>query len=233
MQDKDLLSALVECEYEDDAIAVLSQRKLFTDASANCWVPLGRMPNNQSVVHAQQSSPAAALVEKFTNGLDAILLRRCKADGIDPRSIAAPQSMPKAVHKWFGDLSEKSSAEVRALAEENLVLYATGSKPRPCLSFYDAGEGQLPENFPSTFCSLVYGSDEGSYKGAVPFVQGRFNMGGTGVLPFCGEDRKMQLIVSRTPSDMVRRAARMGLHHLLLFPVPSKPVVEIPGWHRW
>ena len=77
---------------------------------------------------------------------------------------------------------EIANQEIRAIAEENLVLYATGSKQRPCLSFYDAGEGQLPENFPSTFCSLIYGSDEGSYKGAVPFVQGRFNMGGTGVL---------------------------------------------------
>ncbi len=203
MRDKNFLLTLLECEYEDDAIGTLSQRRLFDQSNANRWVPLGKMPNNQSVVHAQQSSPAAALVEKFTNGLDAILLRRCKAEGIDPRSLAAPQNMPKAVQKWFGDLGDKSSAEIRALAEQNLVLYATGSKQRPCLSFYDAGEGQLAEDFPKTFCSLVYGTDEGAYKGAVPFVQGRFNMGGTGVLPFCGEDRKMQLIVSRVPSDVM------------------------------
>lgn len=200
MIDKQLLLELLEAEYEDDAIALLSKRGLFEDANSKRWVALGNMPNNQSVVHAQQSSPAAALVEKFTNGLDAILLSRCKAQSIDPRSVAAPPNMSKAVQRWFGDLSEKPTQEIRALAEENLVLYATGSKSRPCLSFYDAGEGQLPENFPTTFCSLIYGSDEGSYKGAVPFVQGRFNMGGTGVLPFCGDDRKMQLIVSRVPS---------------------------------
>jgi len=223
MQDKDLLLALLECEYEDDAIAVLLQRKLFADASANRWVPLGRMPNNQSVVHAQQSSPAAALVEKFTNGLDAILLRHCKAGGFNPRSLAAPQSMSKAVQQWFGDLSEKSTAEIRMLAEENLVLYATGSKPRPCLSFYDAGEGQLPENFPKTFCSLIYGTDEGSYKGAVPFVQGRFNMGGTGVLPFCGEERKMQLIVSRVPSDIAREPHEWAFTLFCFFPSRQSP----------
>jgi hypothetical protein len=45
-----------------------------------------------------------------------------------------------------------------------------------------------------------------SYKGAVPFVQGRFNMGGTGVLPLCGDGRKMQLIVSRVPDDLVSLA---------------------------
>lgn len=102
--------------------------------------------------------------------------------------------------------------------------YATGSKQRPCLSFYDAGDGQLPENFPNTFCSLVYGTDEGSYKGAVPFVQGRFNMGGTGVLPFCGEDRKMQQRTmmpnshkpAYAPSSMAGRstsAARLAAGH--------------------
>jgi hypothetical protein len=186
-------------------------------------VALGKMPNNQSVVHAQQSTPAAALVEKFTNGLDAILLRKCKAEKIDPRSVAAPQNMRRAVEKWYGDLSEKATAEIRAVAEENLILYATGSRARPCLSIYDAGEGQLAENFPSTFCSLVYGSDEGSYKGAVPFVQGRFNMGGTGVLPFCGDDRKMQLIVSRVPSDMVDAPHEWAFTIFCFFPSRQSP----------
>ena len=223
MNDKQLLIELLEAEYENELIALLLRRGLFEEANSNRWVALGNMPNNQSIVHAQQSNPAAALVEKFTNGLDAILLRRCKAQGIDPRGLAAPANMSKAVDKWFGDLSEKSQQEIRALAEENLVLYATGSKQRPCLSFYDAGEGQLPENFPRTFCSLIYGSNEGSYKGAVPFVQGRFNMGGTGVLPFCGDDRKMQLIVSRVPSDVAKSPHEWGFTIFCFFRSKHSP----------
>ena len=223
MIDKGLLLELLEAEHELEAIAVLRKHGLFKEANATRWVALGNMPNNQSVVHAQQSSPAAALVEKFTNGLDAILLRRCKAQALDPRSLGAPPNMSKAVRKWFGDLSEKTPQEIRTIAEENLVLYATGSKSRPCLSIYDAGEGQLPENFPSTFCSLIYGSDEGSYKGAVPFVQGRFNMGGTGVLPFCGDERKMQLIVSRVPSDVVKAPHEWGFTVFCFFPSRQSP----------
>jgi hypothetical protein len=184
------------------------------------------MPNNQSVVHAQQSNQAAALVEKFTNGIDAILLRYCKAAKIDPRDPTAPQRMGSAVQKFFGDLSEKTPPEIRALAEQNLILYATGSKARPCLSIYDAGEGQLPKDFPTTFCSLIYGSNEGSYKGAVPFVQGRFNMGGTGVLPFCGDGRKLQLIVSRVPSDVLNAPHEWGFTIFCFF--PSK---QSPAWH--
>src|SRR5262249_49472815 len=138
----------------------------------------------------------------------------------------APQSMRRAIERWYGDLSEKAEQtpnEIRAIAEENLVLYATGSRARPCLSFYDAGEGQLPENFPSTFCSLIYGSDEGSYKGAVPFVQGRFNMGGTGVLPFCGDDRKMQLIASRVPSDVQSAPHEWGFTVFCFFASRQSP----------
>lgn len=220
MQDRKLLVELLEAESEDDALEVLKKHHLL-DAQDR-WRPLGGMRNNQSVVQAQQSSPAAALVEKLTNGIDAILLRHCKAEGIDPRGADAPQNMSEAIDRYYGDLGEKK-ADVRGLAENSLVLYATGSKARPCLSLYDAGEGQLPEKFSSTFCSLIFGSEAGSYKGAVPFVQGRFNMGGSGVLPFCGEKRKLQLIVSRAPSDVEKAPHEWGFTVLCFFPSKQSP----------
>lgn len=200
MQAKALLHKLLEADSEEEVISALNSEGLLQ--ASERWRYLGNMPNNQSIVHGQQSTPTAALVEKFTNGLDAILLRRCKAEGIDPRGPEAPTTMAEAIDLFFGDLSDVT--KIRALAEENLVLYATGSKPRPCLSLFDAGEGQLAKNFPTTFCSLIYGSEDGSYKGAIPFVQGRFNMGGTGVLPFCSDKYKLQLIVSRVPEDVAK-----------------------------
>lgn len=221
MNDRELLLELLGAESEEDALAALQKRSLLVDESR--WRPLGNMPNNQSVVHAQQSNQAAALVEKFTNGIDAILLRYCKAAGIDPRGSNAPQGMGLAVQNFFGALSEKTSQEIRDFAEQNLILYATGSKARPCLSIYDAGEGQLPKDFPTTFCSLIYGSNEGSYKGAVPFVQGRFNMGGTGVLPFCGDGRKLQLIVSRVPFDVLNAPHEWGFTIFCFFPSKQNP----------
>ncbi len=204
MRDERLLQDFLEAENEIAVLGALNHRGLLTDETR--WRYLGNMPNNQSIVHNQQSSPGAALVEKYTNGLDAILLRLCKANGIDPRGPSAPRSMASAARAWIGDdFPERDSQGIRAMAENSLLLYATGSKQRPSLSFYDAGEGQLAEDFPKTFCSLIYGSADGSYKGAIPFVQGRFNMGGTGVLPFCSEERKLQLIVSRVPKDVAKR----------------------------
>ena len=131
--------------------------------------------------------------------------------------------MATAVEKFYGDLSGKSREEIRQLAEESMILYATGTKARPSISLYDAGEGQLPDDFPKTFCSLVYASDEGSYKGAVPFAQGRFNMGGTGVLPYCGDERKMQLIVSRVPDDVYNNPHEWGFTVFCFFPSKSSP----------
>jgi hypothetical protein len=215
MRDEQLLQELLNAEDETAVLEALNQRGLL--AQNPRWNYLGNMPNNQSIVHNQQSTPAAALVEKYTNAVDAILLRHCKARGIDPRGPNAPFSMTKAVQQFFGDLPDKEQQEIRQFAEENIVLYATGTKQRPSLSLYDAGEGQLAEDFPKTFCSLIYGSNDGSYKGAIPFVQGRFNMGGTGVLPFCSEERKLQLIVSRVPDDVANRSDHQWAYTLFGF----------------
>lgn len=234
MRDKDLLLDLLEAETEEEVLGALNSRGLMSDM--NRWPYLGGMPNNQSIVHAQQSTPAAALVEKFTNSTDALLLRYCKAAGIDPRSPEAPQSMAEAVETFLGEQAEifakaikdsRAREVLRDYAEENLVLYATGSKARPSLSLYDNGEGQFAEDFPDTFCSLIHGTSGGSYKGAIPFVQGRFNMGSSGVLPFCSEKHKMQLILSRVPVDVAGGDSHEWAFTLLCF-FGSK---QDPSWH--
>lgn len=234
MRDTELLQALLTSETETEVIKALEARGLLEDKSR--WRYLGNMPNNQSIVLNQQSSAAAALVEKFTNSQDALLMRYCKAAGIDPRSDKAPASMSEAVDKFLGskadafsnpDSDTKARDARRAYAEDNLVLYATGTKARPSLSLYDAGEGQLSKDFPATFCSLIYGDANGSYKGAINFVQGRFNMGSSGVLPFCSEKHRMQLIVSRVPKDVAGGNEHEWGFTLICF-FPSK---QSPSWH--
>ena len=234
MRDTELLQALLASETETDAINVLEARGLLEDKSR--WRYLGNMPNNQSIVLNQQSSAAAALVEKFTNAQDALLLRYCKAAKIDPRGAGAPVTMSDAVDKFLGAKAEafsnpENETKARAVrnlyAEDHLVLYATGTKARPSLSLYDAGEGQLAKDFSTTFCSLIYGDANGSYKGAIKFVQGRFNMGSSGVLPFCSEKRKMQLIVSRVPKDVAGGNDHEWGFTLICF-FPSE---QNPSWH--
>ena len=59
------------------------------------------------------------------------------------------------------------------------------------LIIYDDGEGQDPEDFESTFLSLLRGN-----KNEIHFVQGKYNMGGSGALVFCGKKR-YHLIASK------------------------------------
>ena len=221
MQDKAFLAELLNAESENEVLSILDSRSLFKDESR--WKPLGGRRNNESIVTNQSSNAIGALVEKFTNGLDAILLRHCKSELGNPRSPEAPQSMSAAVARYFGDLSEADQQSVRKIAEENLVLYATGSKSNVCLSIYDDGEGQTASEFPTTFCSIISGTDDGAYKGAIKFVQGRFNMGGTGVLGYCGDNRKLQLIVSRKPNDIAGEETEWAFTLFCYFPSDHSP----------
>ena len=77
----------------------------------------------------------------------------------------------------------------------------------------DKGEGQTPNQFPDTFLSL-----KRTNKAKIGFVQGKYNCGGTGVLPFCGE-RGYQLIASRRHPDIPSN--------------PSQPDVADPSHELW
>jgi hypothetical protein len=194
---------LMRADTEAEVVEVLKDAGYWSDASA--WRYLGDNDNNYSSIGNQQSEPIAALIEKVVNSVDARLMNACWEGGIDPSSPSAPHSIREAVARFFegkvaavsdndGRIStwpnDKTTAESRLL-----TLAATGAMPsdgRPSLSIADHGEGQEPDRFPTTFMSLQL-----SNKLRVHFVQGKFNMGGTGALQFCGTEHNLQLIVSR------------------------------------
>src|SRR5436309_1278707 len=122
MRDDLLLEELLAAESEAAVLDALNKRSLLNDSSR--WKHVGNIRNNSAPIFTQQSSQAAALVEKFTNAVDAILLKHCKAKGIDPRGQQAQtelMAMSDAVEKFFGDLSAPG-VDLRKLAAENLVL---------------------------------------------------------------------------------------------------------------
>lgn len=156
------------------------------------WHPLDANDNNYGVIENQQSSPIAALIEKITNSIDARLMRICLELGINPRSDNAPKTMSAAIDAFFGASSKSwHFASARKEQAEAIQIVASGSKTHPCLLIYDDGEGQHPADFELTFLSLLKGN-----KNEIAFVQGKYNMGGTGALVFCGNLR-YQLIGSK------------------------------------
>jgi len=154
------------------------------------WSPYGDDENYFGVIENQQASPIPALVEKLTNSIDAVLMKKCFELKIDPKSSEAPKSMDEAITLFYPN-NNWDLRQLQRKQAENIQILADGRKDETSLIIFDDGEGQHPENFDKTFLSLLKGN-----KTEIHFVQGKFNMGGSGALVFCGKSR-YQLIGSK------------------------------------
>ena len=197
MDNKTLALRLAHSESSADVISTLEEIGVWDNPG--CWRPFGDMENNWSTIGNQQSEAEAALVEKIVNSIDAMLMKECLIRGISPESFQAPRSIAEAMEEYFGikggKLQDLTQSERTKLAK-SIILTATGDKPGensgyPCITIVDCGEGQTPKKMPDTILSI-----NRTNKLKVPFVQGKFNMGGTGVLRFCGENC-FQLVISK------------------------------------
>lgn len=195
---EDLFNQLYTAKDEDEVQTVIENNPIIFETSN--WKPLGDNKSNYSVVKNQQSNPIAALIEKTTNSIDAILTRKCYEKGIDPKSRQAPKSMEEAVLLFFPESRDWDRQTFRRAQAEEIQILADGKGPRnkqtsnklpTSVIIYDNGEGQHPKDFESTLLSLLRGN-----KNDVHFVQGKYNMGGSGAIVFCGKKR-YQLIASR------------------------------------
>ncbi len=188
---RELCIEFAKCEDENDLLNILKAKNLLNEDN---WTPYGNDENNYSTIGNQQEAPEVALVEKFVNCIDHLLILKCLQNNIDPKSDDAPQSMYEAVEKFFninkGEIIEASPSKRTEIAE-NIKFIATGKKDSPCYIISDLGEGQHPHDFEKTFLSLNSGN-----KADINFVQGKWNQGSTGVLSFAGEEN-FQLIISK------------------------------------
>lgn len=222
---RDLCLRLMNAETETEVIDILDAQGFWNNRSV--WKPYGDIANNRSIVGNQQSSPVAALVEKLVNSIDAVLTAECWRRGIDPTSSSAPQTMRAAIEQFLnvkhGQIQTLDAAARTRLAER-IQLIACGTKENPAYCVVDDGEGQSPDQFPNTFLSLIREN-----KTRIPFVQGKYNMGGTGVLQFAGV-HSFQLIISRRQPDIPAASTSNPLRHLWGFtlirrldPGPEQP----------
>src|SRR2546428_7384674 len=200
MNDHEVFSRLLAIEEESEVDELLNGLG-FDLSNEIAWKPLGDMENNFSTVGNQHAEATGAFVEKLINGIDALLMAECFKRNIDPEGPDAPRTMADAVEQFYGikdgRLDTLDPKQLTAMAEEIYVV-ATGGKLSPCYLIIDTGDGQTPNRFPDTFLSL-----KRSNKMRIPFVQGKFNSGGTAVFPFFG-DKNMPLIVSpRHPHALV------------------------------
>lgn len=184
-----LFMRLLTAGTEDEVQGILDAEGLATDGTK--WTPYGDNEAFYGVVENQQAHPVPALVEKVTNGIDAILERMVLQDGIDIRSPEAPRSVREALDRYFPDHRNWDLGDARRRQARDLQIVASGPRGDTSLLVYDNGVGQAPADFGRTFLSLLRGN-----KNDVHFVQGKYNMGGAGAIAFCG-DRRFQLVASK------------------------------------
>lgn len=190
---------------EEEIDRIIKSEAIF--ANPKNWKAYGNNQGNFGTFESQQNHPVPALIEKITNSIDAMLIKECKLSGIDPKSVEAPKSMSKAVEMFYnvkdGEIGELTTTQRRNLAE-NIQVIAVGDNKQPSIIIYDCGEGQLPENFEHSFLSLHRNN-----KTNIHFVQGKYNMGSTGAVVFCG-DNKYQLIGSKRCEQLENRSTNFG-----------------------
>lgn len=206
---RDLCMALLHADSEDQVIAILTDAGYWQTPSV--WRYYGDDPTNFKIFFNQANNPESALVEKLTNNRDARLMNACVEAGVDPKGSDAPRTLRDAVGQFFeenpgsvvaGEIREWSTAK-RTDEAKKITCAATGKTAKdggyPSITVSDQGEGQAPRSFPRTLCSLSEKNKED-----VPFLHGRFNMGGTAALRFCGK-HNLQLIISKRNPKLLKR----------------------------
>jgi len=217
-----LFLSLLHADNESDVLGILESANYWDNP--DFWRPIGDNTNNRAIIGNQQEDAVSALAEKITNSVDAILINRCLELGIDPTSTSAPRSMRQALAKFFLETEDENAGMSRYWGSDRLEtnselervtkliwLSVTGVEKDPSITIADRGEGQTPDNFPRTFMALVgYKNSEGrteSQKANIPFVQGQFNMGSSGVYPFSSREHGFQLLVSRRNPKLLKETA--------------------------
>jgi hypothetical protein len=159
------------------------------------WHNLGDQTRNYSVVYNQASDPVSALGELIANSIDATLMRRYyESHGRHYDPAHGLNSYDDARELLTGD------EEVEIVADgPKPSSFKDGEKPHcyPNLAVLDRGHGQPAEEFEDTLVGFFL---PGQQKDEFPFVQGRFGMGGSAVLPHSG-DRMYKFIASASMDE--------------------------------
>ena len=219
----------VDSEREVDAI-VTSIPELSDTMN---WHPVDGRTTNFNIVTNQAATGSKALTELCTNMVDAVLLKHAYLKGVDLVGPDAPKSVIDGVRDLVqlkgarnGILAEVDDPKyLQEFSEKNLIIGVTGGTRQNdslCFTFVDNGEGQHASDFEDTFLSLSKGT-----KSEIPFVQGKYNMGSSGVLSYCGR-RWYKLIISRRYDEsgdwgwtLVRRRPGSGMPVAEYFKPPS------------
>ncbi|XOB42290.1 MAG: hypothetical protein ACKKMP_02945 [Candidatus Nealsonbacteria bacterium] len=148
----------------------------------------GRRANSNDIELADE--PVSPLIERITNGIDAIL-ERTEAEKRTSKQL--PDSPRKAVEQWLGikkgHLDVLSQEQIRQLADNvEISFWDSGNNKHPTVAIHDKGIGQHPFALPSTILSLGASNKIGKH-----YLCGAYGHGGSSTFAWCN----YTIIISR------------------------------------
>ena len=174
-----LFDSLIALAREEEVAQVIAQ---FTSVERCRWRPVGDSENNLATINLG-SDPAAGVVERITNAIDAVLEREWEERG-RPADITSPRA---AVAGWFhieaagsAAAQDRDAPRFRELADRvRITLRDSGEGHRPTIDIRDRGTGLAADEFAATILSL-----QRNRKLRRLFLAGEFGQGGSTALSY-------------------------------------------------
>ena len=156
------------------------------------WVAVGDRENNVGTIEGS-ADPGRSIIERVTNGIDAILEKEHDKHNGNPDCRTPREAAFAWLEVPLQGLSEISSTQRRGLAQQIKVILQNGDgKDSRIIEIRDEGIGITPENMRSTILSL-----NESNKIQKHYVAGMYGQGGSSTFA----RSKYTLIASRNGTD--------------------------------
>lgn len=198
----DVLNKLLDATTAEQVDSILTNEPFFKNVE---WDPIGGEEVNAGRVEGQMKFSENAFVEKITNSIDAILMKKCQERGILPSDkLKAPKSLQNAIDEFIGD---ETAFEKLRKEHSDIIITAEGKKDYPTLTIIDRGEGQEPEKLTKTILGLSF-----RLKVDIAFVYGKYHQGGSASLRFSGSKPTScyQLVLSKRATTLKPQNSSWG-----------------------
>lgn len=188
-----LLGALLSASTTEEVVAAVEAFETVQGDRAG-WTPIGGKENNRGPIEIS-ADPGRSLVERLTNGVDAVL----EAEHERHRGMPDCRSPRQAATAWIGiserGLSEMTPAQRQAVAKRVTVRLLPGEgRQARLIEIRDLGIGLNPVEMPDTILSL-----NASNKIRKHHLAGTYGQGGSSTFAIS----KYTLIASRRAGDLL------------------------------
>lgn len=163
----------------------LNERGLTYEKISNNWAFVGNNPSNASVINMLKE-PEKGLIERITNGIDAVIEKEKSARNIEV-ALSADTVIKEAFPYFYENRKniERGTADrLNACEASDKVIVAINDGSRsnkPTIDVIDQGIGIKSDDFQNTILSINKGNKLSSDK---KYLIGAFGQGGSTALPF-------------------------------------------------